>query len=161
MCTRFTFGHCCRNHDLLVHTLVSSFQFPKLEKGAAVLNSRKAQQLKPFHFICKSGAGQRRGRVWNCLEIRSRAQEEETEACHGVGVQVSGRAVSLGGMKSQVLLVDINLIYTSSEPGSDRLGPTELGNLFTTCYRCLQRFFLLIPISGVTDGYEPRCRCWK
>lgn len=38
--------------------------------------------------------------------------------------------MSLGGMKSQVLLVDINLIHISSEPGSDRLGPIELGNLF-------------------------------
>lgn len=45
-------------------------------------------------------------------------------------MQVSGRAVSLGGMKLQVLLVDISRIHIPSEPGSDRLGPTELGNLF-------------------------------
>lgn len=78
-----------------------------------------------------------------------------------VGVQVSGRAVSLCGMKLQVLLVDISVIHISSEPRSDRLGTTELGNLFTSCYLCLQRFFLMIPLSGVTDGYEPWCRFWK
>lgn len=59
-------------------------------------------------------------------------------------MQVSGRAVSLGGMKLQVLLVDISRIHIPSDPGSDRLGPTELGSLF---------FFLPLVIFAFRDSF--------
>lgn len=77
-------------------------------------------------------------------EAWSGVQNEECEAWHGTGVQVSLRAVSLGRTETQVLLVNICLSYTHSESRNDRPGLPNWRVLCAYSYLSLQRFFLLI-----------------